>query len=103
MASIKAGGKRGASEEGGAAPPSKRGRLGDSVDPAKDPVAQLRSELESFLRAQGGLATSTSISKNFKHWFKQDPNLKERFFELLKAMSKKEQHLDGRVTFSLKQ
>jgi hypothetical protein len=100
----RAGGKRGAAEgaEGGAAPPPKRGRLGD-VDAARDPVAQLRSELESFLRAQGGLATSTSISKNFRHWFKQDPNLKERFFELLRTMSKKEQHLDGRVTFSLKQ
>ena len=99
----RAGGKRSAADGGeGGAPPSKRGRIGDPIDPSRDPVAQLRSELESFLRAQGGLATTTSISKNFKHWFKQDPNLKERFFELLKAMSKKEQHLDGRVTFSLK-
>ncbi len=103
----RAGSKRGAAGAavggGAAAPPSKRGRLGDPTDPTRDPVAQLRSELESFLRAQGGLATSTSISKNFRHWFKQDPNLKERFVELLRTMSKKEQHLDGRTTYSLKQ
>ena len=73
---------------------AKKGRLDE---------ASMRSELVSFLRAQGGRATSDTIARNFGRMFADDKDLKRRFFALINDVTRRETRTsDGKLFFVLK-
>lgn len=72
---------------------AKRGRLDE---------ATLRAELISFLKSQGGRATSDVIARNFGKLFASDKDLKRRFFALINEVTRRETRAsDAKLFFVL--
>ena len=93
-AAAAAGGKRRADASDAELRAAKRGRFGDE--------ASMRAELISFLRTQGGRATSETLSRRFGQHFAKDADLKRRFFAIINECTRRETRtVDGRLFFVL--